>query len=235
MISISAERIKKAFPFCSSDNEHRFYLRGVCIEPHESGTGAWVISTNGHVLLAQHDKTAKLPADMKSVIFNVADKGFRSAVVKVARPRKSGRVEVSDLKILTVLEDRIGSEAVLVYTAASPALIEAPYPDWRQILPSVSKLKPGLGRAFNPHYLWLLDSLSLNKHNAVKFFNNGDPKSAVVAFSYGDEHAFALIMPLAADGETVIPRVYPRKLKKVQKADPAQKPKPRKLRKQTKR
>ena len=54
---LSADRVFRGMKIAESDDSPRHYLCGVFIEPIEDG-GAWIVATDGHVMLVQRDRSA---------------------------------------------------------------------------------------------------------------------------------------------------------------------------------
>lgn len=54
---LSAERVFRGMKIAETPDAPRLYLSGVFIEPIKDG-GAWIVATDGTIMLVQHDRTA---------------------------------------------------------------------------------------------------------------------------------------------------------------------------------
>lgn len=98
----------------------RWYLEGIYIEPHEV-SGAYLVATDGHRLLAIHDETAEVDAPM---LVNP---------VQLLIAQAKGAVLADFDGRCCDLQDE---EEQFILRAPAP-LIEAHYPDWRSVVPVV--------------------------------------------------------------------------------------------------
>jgi len=98
----------------------RWYLDGILIEPHESA-GAYLVATDGHRLLVIHDETAEVDAPM---LVNPVQLLITQSKGAVLADFDGKRCDLQD-------------EHEQFLLCAPAPLIDAHYPDWRSVVPSV--------------------------------------------------------------------------------------------------
>jgi hypothetical protein len=126
MLRFSADLFRIAFT-CTSNEETRYYLRGVFVEPHPQG-GVTLTATDGHRLVCIRDE--KGHAD-ESAILNLKD-GLKACRSK----RNETRVVIvdgADARIVAEYENASGS---LPIAAAYGVRIDGSFPDYRRVIPA---------------------------------------------------------------------------------------------------
>lgn len=130
-----------------ANNDVRFYLNGICVEPLANGLGALLVATDGHRLCVIHDQTAT--ADRPHIV-SISPGAVRAAAGK--KPRRmhlrDRNVEYADGGRLVVI-DEVGEE---VFVQPGRPLIDGKFPDWRKNFPRT--LTPGTGaNVYNNAYI----------------------------------------------------------------------------------
>jgi hypothetical protein len=146
MITVNAQTFARVALAQSSD-PGRYYLNGVCIQPH--ATGATMVATDGHMLLAAHDAAGQGPTDPAGVIINLGKEGLKAA---------------SKGKLLTINPDTCQARVDGLWVSPGTTIVDGAFPDWRRILPAGdltatdacfdARLLATLGKALNdtkPH------------------------------------------------------------------------------------
>jgi hypothetical protein len=150
---VSADLFRRAYE-CVSTDQVRYYLNGVCVEPHPDG-GAVLAATDGKVLVALRDPDAVVEGGTGIVSASKAilavcrkDAGMRSDRGKIAKRTplhvfaEAGRIAVAP-RVESELEDDIWS------IVRSPGrwveayqwhggLIDGTFPDWRKLIPTAA-------------------------------------------------------------------------------------------------
>jgi hypothetical protein len=194
----SALRVK---PFVS-DEDSRYYLQGVCIEPAQEG--ATCASTDGHRLGVYYDKEGystgkaivrlppeiKMPAKKKGLFASPWLVGVRTGAgkgyVAVVEPAGKGEDDTAQNAIERV-EDciiRIGN-----------ALIDGSFPDWRRVIPKPTERDTV--RAFNGEYV-----KAFGKHMTLR---GADAASAHLIEISGEPNFLGVLMPMRADSKGKLP------------------------------
>ena len=195
-MKLSADRIRKALSF-TGKNDIRFYLNGVYVERHPV-KGAYIVATDGHRMLVQHDESAILTQDggnqAPPLVLNTTDKAFHAAVKKAAKD-ETGTVQ---LDAEWKLEVWTGQRQI--YQGLEAGTHDAKYPDWRRVVPdlcSAVTLTPGLKGAVNVSYIGDLNITA--GHYGSAYFYQADPDSAILALFPTDPQAFGVIMPIRSE------------------------------------
>ena len=120
MIQVNANLFARVAVAQSSDPA-RYYLQGVCIQPHPRGEGVILVATDGHVLLAAHDAAGVTTLPAAGVTVNLGKDGLKAAA-----------------KGKTVTIDPATGQARVDAAWISPAttIVDGAFPDWRRLLPS---------------------------------------------------------------------------------------------------
>jgi DNA polymerase III sliding clamp (beta) subunit (PCNA family) len=108
-----------------SNEETRYYLNGVCIQPAPEGMpGVTLTATNGHVLVSAYDEQGETNA---TVIVAAP-----SNVMKACKPWRDGTEPhlIGDAGALEVMPEKGGA------ALARDTLVEGSFPDWRRVVPS---------------------------------------------------------------------------------------------------
>ena len=124
MITVNAQLFARVAMGQSSD-PGRYYLCGVCIQPH--AVGVVLVATDGTMLLAAHDvegvgptAPACLPASAASVIVNLGKEGLKAAAKG---------------KLLTINPDTGQARVDGLWISPGSTIVDGAFPDWRRILP----------------------------------------------------------------------------------------------------
>lgn len=109
---------------CISSDETRYYLQGVYIEPHPSGTGVLMVATNGHIMAVIHDPEGH--ADKPAILTT----NFKSADFKSKRNESAPRVIhlTGDTGEIKCNGERVGVMPI--------EKIDGTFPAWRRVLPT---------------------------------------------------------------------------------------------------
>jgi hypothetical protein len=182
MIQINANLFARVAVAQSSD-PGRYYLQGVCIQPHPRGEGVTLTATDGHCLLTAHDPKADpatLPAE--GVIVNLGKDGLKAA-------RKG--------KALTI--DPATGDASIdnVWRSASTTIVDGAFPDWRRILPQGKMI--ATGAAFDVKLLSRLgDALCDWRKSSHGLTMRGadDASPHIIACDSPDAAIFAVCTPI---------------------------------------
>lgn len=192
MIQVNANLFARV-AVAQSTEAIRYYLRGVCIQPHPRGEGVTITATDGRCLLTAHDPKAD-PATLPAagIIVNLGKDGLKAA-------RKG----------LTVTIDPAtgGASVDNAWRSASSTLIDGNYPDWRRILPQGDQV--ATGAAFDAKLLSRLgDALcDWRKSSHGLTMRGADDCSAhIIACDMPDAAIFAVCMPLrTTEGGDTLP------------------------------
>jgi hypothetical protein len=118
MITVNAQAFARVALAQSSD-PGRYYLNGVCIQPHAEG--ATMVATDGHMLLAAHDTDGVGPTDPAGVIVNLGKEGLKAAAKG---------------KLLTIDPDTGQARVDGLWISPGTTIVDGAFPDWRRILPA---------------------------------------------------------------------------------------------------
>lgn len=191
MIQVNANLFARVAVAQSSDPA-RYYLQGVCIQPHPRGEGVILTATDGHCLLTAHDPKADpttLPA--QGIIVNLGKDGLKAA-------RKGQTV--------TIDPDTGQARVDAAWISPATTIVDGNYPDWRRILPSGELL--ATGAAFDVKILSRLgDALCDWRKSSHGLTMRGadDASPHVVSCDSPDAAIFAVCMPVRVTPATVTP------------------------------
>ena len=182
MIQVNANLFARVAVAQSTDPA-RYYLGGVCIQPHPRGEGVTLTATDGRCLLTAHDPKAD-PATLPAagVIVNLGKDGLKAA-------RKGQTVTI---------DPATGDASVdSVWRSASSTLIDGAFPDWRRILPQGDQV--ATGAAFDVKILSRLgDALCDWRKSSHGLTMRGadDASPHIIACDTPDAAIFAVCMPI---------------------------------------
>jgi hypothetical protein len=167
----------KAALFCASNEESRYYLRGVHLS-----TSGHMVTTDGRRLFCAKLAEA-VPTDVIIPLDTV------KAALKLA-PKKADTIELNG--------NTLGG---VVFTP-----VDGTFPDWRRIIPAADGYANGDGKPahFNPDYIYDLGQMSraLGSKTGTAFkihgWDSGSPHGVTFA---GRDDCFAVIMPMLNDGD----------------------------------
>lgn len=188
VMSIPAEDLKAVLPF-KANQDIRYYLNGVLVEKVETG-GCILVATNGHILVAMHSPGAYIS---KTQILAVSD-GLTDALRKDSNFQLT--VEVTGEKGLAKLTGPAGD----VFIQPRETFIDGKYPEWRNVVPAVENLEPGLTSAISAEYLATLKRVlpPAERRGPISFWHRKDDpkKGSIVARFEGNKALIAVIMPM---------------------------------------
>ena len=191
MIQINANLFARVAVAQSTDPA-RYYLQGVCIQPHPRGEGVTLTATDGHCLLTAHDPKAD-PATLPAggVIVNLGKDGLKAA--------RKGE---------TVLIDPATGDASVdnAWRSASTTIVDGSFPEWRRILPQGDQV--ATGAAFDVKILSRLgDALCDWRKSSHGLTMRGadDASPHIIACDSPDAAIFAVCMPIRVTPATVTP------------------------------
>jgi len=191
MIQINANLFARVAMAQSSD-PGRYYLNGVCIQPHPRGEGVTLTATDGHCLLTAHDPKAD-PATLPAggLIVNLGKDGLKAA-------RKG--------QALTIDPTTGDASVDNAWRSASTTIVDGAFPDWRRILPQGDQI--ATGAAFDVKILARLgDALCDWRKSSHGLTMRGadDASPHIIACDTPDAAIFAVCMPIRATPVTATP------------------------------
>lgn len=190
MIQVNANLFARVAVAQSTDPA-RYYLNGVCIQPHPRGEGSTMVATDGNILIAAHDPDGVPPVPAAGFIVNLGKDGLKAA--------RKGKTVLIDLD---TGEARVDS----VWRSASSVLIDGNYADWRRVLPSGDLI--ATGAAFDVKLLSRLgDALTNWRKSAHGLALRGadDTGPHVVACGSPDARLFGICMPIRTEPAVSLP------------------------------
>lgn len=197
-LRLSARLVALVTPFMAA-KDIRYYLCGVNVRPHPDG-GAVICATNGHVLGAVHDKDAVCDHEVILVIST-------NTVVALKARGDGGRFLAMRHGRLAVLE----GEREVSIQPGDPVLV-GKYPQYQNVIPPLSSLKPGMVGQFNTAYIALLDRVAkiacrqVGPLQSVTFYNvTGNPRSSAIARLSAEPNFVAVLMSQSPDDLVVLP------------------------------
>lgn len=198
---------------CQSNEETRYYLQGVNVEPH-AVKGVILTATNGHALLCVHDETGF--ADETAIIT------LSPAALKECKPGRGERRDVvvstgAEFATVNITEYAVeeGSETWTDKTIATSheCRIDGTFPDYRRVIPqTVMILEDGaMPACFDGNRLAALskvcvefekhfDRLDRDAQGVTRVLCTASNSPALVVFAKVPE-AFGVIMPCRSNSE----------------------------------
>lgn len=204
MIRFQAKYIRSLARFMAH-SDIRFYLNGFLVESCASG-GAYLVATNGHIMLAIHDAQATCGA--RTVLR--ADAGLIAAAGKTPSPKRyPGNHPVwADYNPFTGRLMLTHARAGELYVQPNRAEIEVGagtgYPIWQNVMPDFSKLERGSVEPVRAEYLaQIMSEHPVKKggytHPSIELWRKpGDGGINVVQF-IGAPEMVALLMGMRRD------------------------------------
>lgn len=205
-VAVRADLVERCVPFVSGDIV-RYYLNGVCAEPHPDG-GVMLVATDGHRLLCVHDAQGRangtwicrVPAALKRHAValrrerRAASPGRRGPADRAAQDDwyvfDGARVHL----VRAPEESRPNAHAArrdAALTLACPP-IDGVYPNWTAVVPDPAGYGGGHA-AFNARYV--ADFARVAPDPAITLFLKGPDHPAIVRFDRAPE-MFGLLMPM---------------------------------------
>jgi hypothetical protein len=182
MIQVNANLFARV-AVAQSTEATRYYLQGVCIQPHPRGEGVTLTATDGHCLLTAYDPKAD-PATLPAggLIVNLGKDGLKAA-------RKGQTVTI---------DPATGDASVdNAWRSASTTIVDGAFPDWRRILPQGDQI--ATGAAFDVKILSRLgDALCDWRKSSHGLTMRGadDASPHIIACDTPDAAIFAVCMPI---------------------------------------
>lgn len=228
-IKVSAALFRACSEFVSKEDT-RYYLSGVCVQPHAEG-GAVLVATDGPRMLVAHDVDASCD---KSRIVHLP-KDAAATLAKVIKTNESAELTVDDDGIVSCSS----------YRSTDGCFIDGTFPDWpRALRPALDCAKARFygkpvfaAASMNGNYVGSFGKAA----NMLSPSSGGDAPIRLVTFTESDpalvlfpnhSNVFGVLMPMRAP---VIGDAFPAFMKSVfdppkqpQKRRPAEKQKPAK-------
>lgn len=200
---------------CAPKNDVRYYLNGFFITPHESGTGAYLVATNGSQMVVIYDANATTNADW---ICQISSALLKAASKKGTRKfaQKDGATEVHYYNNTAFVTDGFAIEENLpagkfstetdygeicerVIHCEYTKPIDGKYPEFRRVIPACHSIKNDQMPLFNPKYLEFTKMLNPSDKDgfaaATDLYSTGDSDSIIVRFPNFPE-IIGIIMPM---------------------------------------
>jgi hypothetical protein len=201
-------RLFAAVAVFKADQDIRYYLNGVYLEPCPEG-GAIIAATNGHAMCVWRDTTA---TGVDRPIIIQAD----AKLLQACQGSDLKRLVVRDERLAVILEEQPGkSPSQEVYIQPIPIRkrgvpsweIEGKFPDWVRVVPNAPA--HGVKGFFNAQYLVDVGrAMKIGNVAASKFYapqlNQDTADSAILVTWNADPDFLAVIMPMRDD-----PRPFP--------------------------
>lgn len=166
-----------------SDEETRYYLNGLSIEPAPSG-GCFIVATNGHIMAAEHSETAHLAGDsfiarfakdaVKHLRAAKRDSWPRWVVVTREETGKARGAIVFATDAKEAIDAAAAGSPAVVLTQWLGADIDGSFPDWRAVLPKPEDMKSGA--CFDSANPALIDRIARGAP-AIRIWHNSDSGS----------------------------------------------------------
>lgn len=191
MIQVNANLFARV-AVAQSTEATRYYLQGVCVQPHPRGEGVTLTATDGHCLLTAHDPKADpatIPAE--GLIVNLGKDGLKAA-------RKG--------KAVTINPATGDASVDNAWRSASTTIIDGTFPDWRRILPQGDQI--ATGAAFDVKILSRLgDALCDWRKSSHGLTMRGadDASPHIIACDSPGAAIFAVCMPIHVTPTTAAP------------------------------
>lgn len=183
-LSVSAEMLRIAFEFVGATPKWPV-LDCVRVEKHAT-KGAMIVATNGKLLLVQYDETAKVRNDI-NLALDTTD----------WTKLKDARELVYDSEGLYVTK---GEHVVALDSFRVMQRANAPYPNWRKLLPDdLSKMRLGVPAMLDAGYVKKLASLYLTYpgYAAMRFYGNPEKPSSPTLVEFPQRPQMVAVLAVA--------------------------------------
>ncbi|KIC36521.1 hypothetical protein [Leisingera sp. ANG-M7] len=188
----------------------RYYLAGALVEPIEGG-GAWIVATNGTVMLIQKDESAKAP---RPAIIRVTPAEFEPEEDEFGNVSTTWNWGTSTIKIPT--GDIYSTHAAPVswkenepFTHAIAEFVEKAdrFPEWRSAI-SAKRKDPRLAVPDERYTAVQPGQLQHLTEWAIGFeIHPAEPAHAQTITYVGDPNSLGVIMPMARDRDNHLPAI----------------------------
>lgn len=207
---INVRDFARVLPF-RADQDVRYYLNGVCVEPTDDG--AVIVATNGHMLAAMRSPDTFVT---ERVIVNVTP-AFAAAVKKASKSQLAfirAAAKTSNLEVVNAVpgNGRNKGEDIAFVKPGQP-FIDGKFPEWRQIIPSDDKIGKGLPSSYNADYLRrALDAVcegpKQRYSHLIQFYHAiaAEPHHSAAIIRMNGQDFMCLVMPVHADNTEAMPR-----------------------------
>ncbi|MBD1602269.1 hypothetical protein [Pseudomonas typographi] len=205
---------------CAAQNDVRYYLNAVHIEPHSAG-GVLIVATNGHFLGAIHDPDGWIAPGQQSLLIGAGSKRLLSACMARRGPD-------SDPPAVLWVAEKYSLLSSVVDTSEEPemfgehahltertALVDGQFPNWRRVIPSARQPFDGQFPCINGEYLEAFNKIGVMLSGQKRFGGGGMHLEAsaghaqiVVRFNNHDliDRFVGVIMPMYGDKpEQILP------------------------------
>ena len=192
LITLSRAAFVAAASVVQAKEDVRYYLNGILIEKAPD-KGLLIVATDGHRLVAMHDKDAEFCADMPdSLIVKFGAESLRS--VKLAKNLdQTVALEIADTDVFVSIGDSCFQDS---------KTIDGKFPDWRRIAKDTKGKSAGW---YCAPYVADFEKVSrfLNEKGCKHFngitFRSDDSNSAAVVYFDGAPYAFGILMPYRSE------------------------------------
>lgn len=202
--AVSAAKAAVVMNFVSNE-ETRYYLNGILIEPNPNG-GVTLVATDGHRLVAAHDPQGH--ADQSYIVALSKDclGQIRKLAKTVSRTAKDKNTD--DLKLVAkVTGNASGQIVATLYNAklqaaaaiTTASVIDGSFPDWRRVVPQ-RREEASAATGWNPKYLADFSAVSA----AITIFGGGRSEPALIDFGRPD--FLGVIMPFPTSAPACLSR-----------------------------
>ena len=185
----------------SSKDDIRFYLNGIYIEPCENDEGAYIVATDGHRLVAYHDRGATIT---EPLILSTDNKGFFQTAKKKDYAGVYGSFVRDDEGFITLSIPEGDSYRLKT--------IEGKFPDWKRVIhrSRFDNEKCSNFVGLNSKYLKdiypIIPKTNGRKMHGLVAVLGSDPTKPVMFYDEIGEHEFfALIMPIKTGSAIEVP------------------------------
>lgn len=200
--SISPRSVLRVAPFVAR-NDIRFYLNGFLVEKAPQG-GVYVVGTDGTTMAIDYDAAGRIEGAER--VIARFDRSLavacRAALRSLLKDKMRVRLDDDRLTINIAEEPTRKTEQ---YVMAGEAVIEANYPNFRDVLPRFDALKPGMNCKVNSTLLARFAEVAQDK-GANKLHHyywsaglklwQADPEDAVVIQIPTIQTMIGLLMPM---------------------------------------
>lgn len=184
----------------ASEEETRFYLKGVAIQPAPV-PGAYLVATDGHAMGVMRLESDQAIATHAGFILS-ADKAIRAAVKCGKREQawiicREDRADIVKLGayILPTMDD-LATAPVSLSIPAATAYVDGTFPDWRRVMPKTTS-----GKREGQHDTGREYCVAVNPELLTRFQRDDKPVSFdwagtdAMLIDNGDERFIGVVMP----------------------------------------